>query len=196
MAVGLISQGVGIGFLLQALAGQLVLALRVPAVVCLTAEGYHAIAVPLCFEQAGCLLIIHPTGLTALSCQVLSMGLPRRVMMSMNSTPCSSQASLGNHGVDGCEARALLQDVGYLIPTPVVGWHTVSGRRHFQGPHKSKATKPGRCIGPIDGAQVWLDQLQVVASTIEGHHWHTLHPLFQGPLRFSQGMRSCAWTKH
>ena len=74
MAVGLIRQAIAIGFLLQALAGQLVLALRVPAVVSLTAEGHHAIAVPLCFEQAGCLLIIHQTGLGALLCWVPSMG--------------------------------------------------------------------------------------------------------------------------
>ena len=72
--VSLIRQAVGIGFLLQALAGQLVLALTVPAVASLTAEGHHAIAVPLCFEQAGCLLIVHPTGLPALLRRVPSTG--------------------------------------------------------------------------------------------------------------------------
>ena len=74
MAVGLISQAVGIGFLLQAFAGQLFLALRVPAVVSLTAEGHHAIGIPLCFEQAGCLLIVHTTGLAALLHRVPSTG--------------------------------------------------------------------------------------------------------------------------
>ena len=73
-AVSLIRQAIGIGFILQALAGQLVLALRVPAVVSLTAEGHHVIAIPLCFDQAGCLLIIHQMGLAALSCWVPSMG--------------------------------------------------------------------------------------------------------------------------
>ena len=92
-AAGLRSQAVGIGFLLQALAEQLVLALRIPAVVILTAKGHHAIAMPLCFEQAQCLLIIHPTGLTALPYQARG---PRPVMMSTNSAMCTLQASLGS----------------------------------------------------------------------------------------------------
>ena len=44
------------------------------------------------------------SGLAALSCRVPSTGPPT------NSALCTSQASLGNLGVDGWEARALLQD--------------------------------------------------------------------------------------
>ena len=93
-AVGLISQAISIGFLL---AGQLVLALRVPAVVShITAEGHHAIAVPLCFEQAGCLLIIHSQASQHCHAGYQARG-PRCVMMSTNSALCTSKASLGNH---------------------------------------------------------------------------------------------------
>ena len=53
--------------------------------------------------------------------------------------------------VDGCEGRALLQDAGYLIPTPVTRWHTVSGCRQFRTLISPKVTKPRWSIGPIDG---------------------------------------------
>ena len=98
-AVGLISQAVGIGFLLQALAGQLVLALRVPAVVSLSAEGHHGIAVPLCFEQAGRLLIVHPTALAAL---------PRRVP-STGAQACHDVHELGPVRITGLAREPLMK---------------------------------------------------------------------------------------
>ena len=69
-ATGLISQSIPIGVLLQALAGQLVTALSIQAVVGLTAKSHHAITTPICVEQARCLFIIQPTRLATLPCWV------------------------------------------------------------------------------------------------------------------------------
>ena len=52
MMIGFVGQAVGIGHLLQALAGQFVPTIRVPAIVGLTAKGRHAIATHLCPKQA------------------------------------------------------------------------------------------------------------------------------------------------
>ena len=96
MMIDFVGQAVGIGHLLQTLAGQFVPTIRVPAVVGLTAKGHHAIATLLCPKQAWRLSVIQPEGLTTLLIQVSSTG-PRCTMVSTNSALCVTQASLGNH---------------------------------------------------------------------------------------------------
>ena len=149
MGVGLISQAVSIGFLLQAFAGQLVLALIGPAVVSLTAESYHAIAVPLCFEQAGCLLIIHPTG--SIVVPSTKHGAPQA---------CHDVHEIGPVHITGLTREPRCRWLWSERP-PSGCWlshpHACCGLTYHQwpptieGPHKPKSTKPGWWIGPIDG---------------------------------------------
>ena len=63
-----------IGLLPQALAGQLVLSLRVPAEERHTAKGHRAITAPVCLKQAWCLLIIQPMCLGTLLIRVPGTG--------------------------------------------------------------------------------------------------------------------------